>query len=101
MTDEERCKCGLGPNERTILPPEGGWRECTFYVVDVALSPANCVHRAIFYTGFLNGLGGGPGGYNALMNPTYDTMLDDNPYRTVHYLKAVRVLGDRLLNEVK
>ena len=52
--------------------PPGGWKERAYYVVKVAYSSANVPHKAIFYSGFLNGAGGSPGGYATLLNPTYD-----------------------------
>ncbi|HLD90731.1 MAG TPA: hypothetical protein VI911_06940 [Patescibacteria group bacterium] len=43
--------------------PEEGWKEKTYYVVEVAFSENNPVHRGIFYSGFLHKAQ--PGGYNA------------------------------------
>jgi len=31
----------------TIIPPTNGWKENTYYLVDVAHSPGNPIHRAI------------------------------------------------------
>lgn len=51
--------------KRTIYKPKNGWKERTYYIVDVAFSANNVIHRAIFYTGFLNGeKDGEPGAYN-------------------------------------
>lgn len=95
LSSEERAACGLPPAERTLIPPDGGWKKSTYYAVEVAFTKTNCVHRSVFYSGFLNGVDGGPGGYNALMNPTYDRMYDDDPWRRVHYLKVLRELGGK------
>jgi|PlaIllAssembly_1097288.scaffolds.fasta_scaffold09012_1 hypothetical protein len=59
--------------------PEGGWKANTYYKVHVTLFKGNCPHEAIFYTGFLNGRNGGPGGYACIMEPTYDNNIPYNP----------------------
>ena len=51
-----------GITERTIITLEGGWEEREYYLVDVAFSEFNVIHRTIFYTGFLNNRV--PAGYN-------------------------------------
>lgn len=68
-----------------IVPPKGGWKEETVYEVDVAFSPDNPVHPALFYSGFLNN-DGTPGGYNRIWNPTYHIYSIED----VHYLRVVR-----------
>lgn len=50
-------------SKKTVIPPSGGWKENTYYIVDVAFSANNPIHRKIFYTGFLNSAGN-PCGYN-------------------------------------
>lgn len=85
MSDELKG-IGLPPAERTIIPPEGGWVPRTYYVVEVASRPSNLIHRAIFYSGFLNE--GVPAGYNAIYNATYERE-DIKPIQRVHYLKAI------------
>ena len=47
--------------------PKGGWKESTYYVCNVAFSSHNVIHRAMFFTGFLNGKNGTPGGYNGFV----------------------------------
>lgn len=47
--------------------PKGGWKESTYYVCNVAFSSHNVIHRAMFFTGFLNGKNGNPGGYNGFV----------------------------------
>lgn len=84
----------MPPKTRTILEPEGsfiepsGWKEQTYYVVDVAFSAGNPVHRRILYVGFLNGEPGRPlsGGYTCLLLAAGDT--GSNPEK-LHYLKPI------------
>lgn len=54
------------------IAPVGGWKERTYYIVTVQFSSSNPEHRAILYTGFLNGPDNIPGGYSCLFNPAYD-----------------------------
>lgn len=89
----------LPPCKRTIIPPPNGWKPRTYYTVEVAWTEHNVIHKAVFYTGFLNGPNGEPGGYNQIWNPTYDRPVHYNNLRQnhsyefglerVHYLKAV------------
>jgi hypothetical protein len=78
--------------KREIIPPPDGWKERTYYVVDVAFGQHNPVHRAIFYTGFLNGPNGMPGGYESIWNPTYEG--ESMSWRRAYYLKAVSEIPD-------
>lgn len=93
-TPEERRRCGLPPLTRTIDVPEGGWKELAFYLVLVSYRPSNPIHKAIFYTGFLNDPEGGPGGYNQVWNPTNDAPHWFRSIDQVHFLKVVRFLYD-------
>lgn len=86
MTEDQAKACGLPPRERTIIAPEGGWEPRTYYVAEVASRPTNPIHRAIFYSGFLNN--GEPAGYNAIYNATYE-LEDIKPIQRAHYLKVV------------
>jgi hypothetical protein len=52
--------------------PKGGWKERAYYVVEVCFNKDNPIHKAILYTGFLNGEDKSPGGYSGLFNPTYE-----------------------------
>lgn len=79
------------PKQKTIILPDGGWRERSYYVVDVAYNAQNPVHRSILYTGFLNGPEGTPGGYEEIFNPTAEEKLS---FRNVHYLKAISEIVD-------
>ncbi len=86
-------KC-LGITERTIIPPEEGWKENSYYVVDIARSINNVIHRAIFYTGFIYNKE--PWGYNS----TGVFNRDDTPtvIQNLFYCKAIRLIGDNNLN---
>lgn len=75
------------PEGKEIIPPENGWKAETYYVVDVAWNSANPIHRAIFYTGFLNGKKSRPGGYNQIFNPTYEELKE---FKDAYYMKIVR-----------
>jgi hypothetical protein len=77
--------------EKGIHLPEGGWEERSYYVVDVSFHYGNPIHRSIFYTGFLNGKDGGPGGYNQVMNPTYDSPVVG--IDKVHHMKVLRKIN--------
>ncbi len=43
----------LGIAKGTCIPPEGGWKDQTYYVVDLAWRSVNVIHRAILYVGFV------------------------------------------------
>lgn len=73
--------------KREIIPPEGGWKEKTFYEVEVSYSSRNPIHKAIFYSGFLSK--GKPCGYNAIWNPTCGS---PKGIEYAHYVKAIKVL---------
>lgn len=76
------------PPCRALLAPEGGWKEQTHYVVEVAFFRSNPVHRRILYVGFVpdarNPL---TGGYTSLLCRKDDD-LDWMP-TTLYYLKPV------------
>lgn len=82
----------LGIKRGTVIPPSKGWRPETFYIVEVAYSGVNVIHRSIFYSGFLS-KAGKPGGYNTLMSPYSDdyTQLSDT-----FFLKAIEKLDINL-----
>lgn len=70
-----------------VIAPEGGWKERTYYAVDVSYSSGNPIHRSVFYTGFLNN--GVPCGYNQIWNPTSE---ETHTLWEVYYLKVAREL---------
>lgn len=89
---------------RGVVPPVGGWKENTTYVVEVKFSSHNPPFRGYFYSGFLNG--GGhckglkkgeqperglyPGGYNGFM------LTDDDrlSYSDVYWMNVIAELPD-------
>lgn len=73
-----------------IHPPEGGWKDNTFYVVEVAYKPLNMIHKAIFYTGFCDEKGVSQG-YNWLMNGGYEDLCS---IQEAYYLKAIAELPE-------
>lgn len=77
----------LPPKERTIYPPAGGWKPQTYYVAHVAHRSTNVVHRAVFYSGFLDKYKN-PQGYNVVWNATYESG-DQWPIHEAHYLRVV------------
>jgi len=78
----------MPPDKKTIIPPEGGWRARTYYAVAVAVNRSNPVWGAIFYSGFLNGLGETPGGYAEVWSGCSDAIA----YGDLYYLEALHVL---------
>lgn len=81
----------MPPAERTIVEPEGGWKELTYYVVDTAWRATNPIHRRILYVGFLNGRPGQPltGGYTRLLARDWEDHVDYSDPNKLHYLKPV------------
>jgi hypothetical protein len=81
----------MPPEQRTHIPPEGGWKEQTYYVVDTAWRSTNPIHRRILYVGFLNGAPGHPltGGYTALLSSDFEQLADFGRPDRLYYLKAV------------
>lgn len=86
------------PEQRTVTPPLGGWKERTYYVVRVAWNKGNPIHKAVFFTGFLNGPDGGPGGYSKVwsgsyedIHPQYASYLAAYPHNIerVHFMEVV------------
>ena len=79
--------------EQIIIPPEGGWRECTVYLVAVSWRPENPIHRALFHSGFLHE--GNPAGYNQVLYLTGGEGLHHpSNISRVHYLKAIKVVAE-------
>ncbi len=79
----------LPPKERTLIPPDAGWEDRTYYVVEVAFSKSNPIHRSILYLGFgaerpdWVALGGG---YTTLFNGSYEST---QPPTLLHFLKVI------------
>lgn len=79
----------IGLKGRTIHTPKGGWKKQTYYVAEVAFSRHNVVHRALFYSGFLNGKGGLPGGYSGFLTTDGQPGLD-----AAYYFKPIQAVMD-------
>jgi hypothetical protein len=81
----------LPPKARTIQLPADLKPQC-WYQVLVSFHVANPAHKALLYTGFLNGIQGGPGGYHMLVSSHWD--YDDNfKIGQLHYLEVLQDLG--------
>jgi len=80
----------------TIILPEGGLKPSTTYIVEVAFSPTNIIHRTLFYTGFLNGKHNTPGGYNEFLR-TEDHLEYHNAY-FLEFIAAVDMHPDAMEN---
>lgn len=78
------------PTEKAIIPPVGGWKENTVYLVDVAWKAANPVHRAMLHVGFVHA-DGRFGNYCEVWLNNYDCPESAGG---AYYLKAVRELVD-------
>lgn len=79
--------------------PKGGWKESTYYICNVAFSSHNVIHRAMFYTGFLNGNNGTPGGYNGFV---CRAGYEDGPlkYTDAFYVEPLYELMDEKMNPI-
>lgn len=71
-----------------IEKPKEGWKELTWYLVEVAYNKFNVIHRALFFSGFL--FDGKPGGYNMFVSEGYGG--EALSYRDAYYLKVIRVI---------
>lgn len=84
------------PVPKMIVPPVEGWEENTWYLVEVSYRSQNPIHRALFYSGFLNGQPEGtapwPGSYSGIIPANYVSYDPPTPINRIHYLKAIRVL---------
>lgn len=56
-----------------VIPPEGGWEDHTWYIVDVKYASNNPVHRALFFTGFVDKKTNQPGAYSGVIPIEYVT----------------------------
>jgi len=77
------------PQVKGVFPPEGGWKENTMYIVDVAFTQSNAIHQSYFFSGYLSD--GVPSGYNQIINPTYE---EPESMRSAYYMKALYELPD-------
>ena len=77
------------PPMKKVLAPVNGWEAGAVYLVAVALSKANVVHRAILHVGFLNH-DLEPGNGSLIWGNSYD----DGPvmFGGAYYLRVIRKL---------
>ena len=88
----ERVKADFRLEEAPqVLPPKEGWKNHTYYLVEVSFSQSNPVHLAILGVGFvgINAPKGVPGNYSEIWCNAYS-----RPYkfREAHYIKAIKEL---------
>lgn len=74
------------PTVKGVIPPSKGWKENTYYKVEASFHKYNPISEYIFYTGFLNGKNGQPGGYNQIW---YGAMENHSTITDVYYMKAI------------
>lgn len=71
--------------------PTRGWKERCCYLVHISYAKENPIHRAVLYTGFLNGKNNGPGGYAQLWCGGYEEAINYSE-RRIYYLSVIRQL---------
>lgn len=81
------------PKEQTIIKPKGGWKDKTYYVVELAVNDNNPLHQGILHVGFLDGNG-------EPMNYTYiENQGECSPMSHYKHIRVVRELNTDILNE--
>ncbi len=78
------------PKRKEIIPPKGGWEEKAYYMVEVAYTQFNVIHRGILYAQFLNGPKGSPRGLNEIWSPLYE---GKHYVSEIYYMKAISKLA--------
>lgn len=88
-------------NKQEIIPPEGGWKERTWYLVDVSFSFGNPIHQSLFYTGFLD-KEGYPCGYNGFvpLNGPGGEVVGINSARYCRAIHAIFESKEEIQNRV-
>jgi len=81
-----RTPSELGIKKGTTVPPKGGWKASTYYIVEVAFSSCNVIFKTLFYSGFL--VEGEPSAFNGILS----TQSDAHRLKDTYYLKAVEEL---------
>lgn len=71
-----------------MVPPEDGWKPQTWYLVEVSYRPSNPMHKALFFTGFLDE-DGLPAGYSGVTPMNYAPTEPADNWRSIHYLRAL------------
>lgn len=75
------------PTEKNIQAPEGGWKEHTMYLVEVAWNANNPIHHAVLHIGFLHGT---KFGHSCMIwNNSYDEPL---PIQNAYWVKPIQQL---------
>lgn len=72
----------LGLDKGTILGPELGWKNQTYYTAEVSYGPHNPVHKAIVFCGF-----GITGGYSVIWSFCGEKKISE-----AYYIKALDVI---------
>ena len=85
----------MGITSRTIEEYE--WEEHEIYLVEVASTACNPIHRAMFFSGFL-GNAGRPCAYSKLFHPSYPDYAYLNQ---TYYLKVIEKLNIDLEGDPK
>lgn len=81
------------PINNCVIPPLEGWKAHTWYLVDVAYSSNNPIHRSLLYTGFLNGgKDNDPGGYSQLVALNTPSPDGCSELRDAYYIKVIKKL---------
>lgn len=75
--------------KQEIIPPKGGWKPHTWYVVDVSYFLGNPIHKSLFFTGFLSKEH--PAGYNCVV-PLDTPKGASDEISSVRYMKAIKKL---------
>ena len=79
----------IPPKKKTIIPPAGGWKSQTWYIVEAAFFPSNPIHDYVFFSGFLDGKSKEPAGYNH-----FDIADDEiTEFHQAHYLKVKEAIA--------
>ena len=82
-----RTPSELGIKKGTVIPPKGGWKASTYYIVEVAFSSCNVIFKTLYYSGFLSD--GKPSGYNGILSTKLEDLQNLND---TYYLKVVEEL---------
>lgn len=81
------------------IPPEEGWEQLSYYVVEISKGKGNPIFEGILYTGFLDNTTGCPLGYSGVFNPLMEPEFME-PKR-FPYIKAIRKIDMSIPNKHK
>ena len=84
--------------KQIIIPPKNGWKEQTYYVIEVAYGTNNMIHTAILAVGFIND-NDTFGGYTYIFGRTYDPEIKN--VNEAYYMKALHEIDMTTSNEGK